>query len=134
AVAEYYATTVTGDGLSQSKLATFSIAAVDSLSGELVVASCSNYLALGPLVLHCAPPAGVLLSQSQAHPEAATAALQYLQQHPEDVDGSLAQYLANDAHREHRQVALLNAQGHSRVFSGQACVPVVEHYQAPGVV
>lgn len=115
-------------------LATFSIAAVDTLNGEFALASCSNYLAVGPLVLHSAAPTGVLLSQSRAHPEAATKALAHLQQAPDDVAGSLACYLADDALREQRQVAILNAKGQSAVFSGNDCVAAVEHYQEPGLV
>lgn len=118
----------------QPTLATFSIAAVDPVSGEFALASCSNYLALGPLVLHCAPTAGVLLSQSRAHPEAAARALHYLQQYPADLDGCLAEYLADDAQREHRQVAILNADGDAKVFSGQDCEAVVEQHHSAGLV
>lgn len=106
------------DGL--PAISTFSIVAVDTLTGEVGIAVQSKFLAVGAAVPWVAADAGAVATQSWANTSFGPRGLAMLNQgtHPEQV---LQELLANDPNREQRQVGIVDLQGRSATFTGNAC-------------
>lgn len=103
-------------------ISTFSIAASDPATGEVAVAVQSKFLAVGAAVPWVTADAGAVATQSWSNSSFGPRGLHLLRDgvHPEEV---LRQMLAEDPDRDYRQVGIVDLQGRSATFTGNACFP-----------
>lgn len=99
---------------------TFSIVACDREAAEWGVAVASKFPGVGGVVPYAAPGVGAVAVQALPGPHFGTRALQLLgnRHSPENVLDAL---LRHDRQRDVRQVGIVNAQGHSASYTGEAC-------------
>jgi uncharacterized Ntn-hydrolase superfamily protein len=107
-------------------VSTFSIVARDPATGEIGVAVQSKVVAVGAIVPWAEAGVGAVATQSVANVLAGPAGLDGLRAGltPEDC---LERLLGEDPLREHRQIAVLGAEGRPAVFTGEACHPTAGH-------
>ena len=103
-------------------VATFSIVAFDPDTGELGVAAQSKFIAVGAVVPWAAADVGAVATQAEANTTYGPDALKRLAagEEPEKV---LANLLAGDKGRQHRQVGIVDAKGRAANFTGKRCHP-----------
>ena len=103
-------------------IATFSIVARDSVSGELGVAVASRFFAVGTVVPWAKADIGAVATQAFANTSFGWRGLELLEKggSPEDIVKSL---LSNDTDPERRQVGIVAADGSSATYSGKECLP-----------
>ncbi|MGH3129632.1 MAG: DUF1028 domain-containing protein [Gaiellaceae bacterium] len=101
-------------------VATYSIAACDLDARRWGVAVQSKFLAAGSLVPWAEPDAGAIATQAYANPRYGPAGLALLREGrpAEDV---VAELVAGDDGREHRQLGVVDGQGRSATFTGKEC-------------
>jgi uncharacterized Ntn-hydrolase superfamily protein len=102
-------------------IATFSIVARDSLSGELGVAVASRFFAVGSVVPWAKAGIGAVATQSYANTSFGWRGLDLLEQgaSPEETAEIL---LRTDSDREKRQFGIVAADGKSFSYTGQGCL------------
>lgn len=102
-------------------ICTFSIAARDSLTGELGVAVASRFFAVGTVVPWAKADIGAVATQSFANASFGPRGLDMLQKglSPEEVLKSL---LKNDDNPDQRQVGIVSADGKSVTYTGTKCL------------
>jgi uncharacterized Ntn-hydrolase superfamily protein len=100
---------------------TWSIIAQDAGTGDFGILCASKALAVGAVVPHGAGGVGALATQAFANPFYAVDGLRMLQEGrtSHDVVSALT---AADEGRDHRQVHLIDREGRSAVYTGQACL------------
>ena len=110
------------DVLRAQDVATFSIAARDSVTGELGVAVASRFFAVGTVVPWAKADVGAIATQAFANTSFGWRGLDLLEQGstPEDV---LKNLLGNDTDPERRQMGIVGADGSSVSYSGKECLP-----------
>jgi len=103
-------------------IATFSIVARDSLSGECGVAVASRFFAVGSVVPWARAGAGAVATQSFCNTTFGWRGLDLMQQGltPQEA---LTVLLRGDSDPEHRQVGMVAADGQSVTYTGKACIP-----------
>ncbi|HNW59726.1 MAG TPA: DUF1028 domain-containing protein [bacterium] len=103
-------------------IATFSIVARDSLSGECGVAVASRFFAVGSVVPWARAGAGAVATQSFCNTTFGWRGLDLMQQGltPQEA---LTVLLRGDDDPEHRQVGMVAADGQSVTYTGKACIP-----------
>ncbi len=103
-------------------IATFSIVARDSVTGELGVAVASRFFAVGTVVPWAKADVGAVATQAFANTSFGWRGLEMLEKGstPEDVVKNL---LSNDTDPERRQVGIVAADGSSATHSGKDCLP-----------
>jgi len=99
---------------------TWSIVARDA-SGALGVAVASRFFAVGALCPHARSGVGAVATQALVNPMYGAAVLDGLAQ-GHTAPQVLAQIIAPDEGREHRQLHLIGASGDAAVHTGSACV------------
>jgi uncharacterized Ntn-hydrolase superfamily protein len=112
---------------------TYSIVARDPQTGELGVASQSHYFALGRVVTFAQAGVGVVTTQSFVEPSYGPDGLA-LMADGASAEDALAQLVSQDADRELRQIAFLDAVGSSSMFTGNRCVPAKGQLSGDNVV
>lgn len=102
-------------------IATFSIVARDSVTGDLGVAVQSKFFAVGAVVPWARAGVGAIASQAFGNTTFGPRGLEMLAQgkSPGEVMDAL---LADDAGRDQRQVGIVNAKGRSATFTGKECM------------
>jgi len=115
-------------------VATFSVIAVDGSTGDLGVGTASRYIAVGSLVPHVRAGVAAVATQSVAHPALAGALLEDLASRRRGPQEILDAHLAEDADKQHRQIALVTAEAESAAFTGSQCVPYAGVRGGDGVV
>ncbi|MGE5430170.1 MAG: DUF1028 domain-containing protein [Syntrophomonadaceae bacterium] len=102
-------------------ICTFSIAARDSVTGELGVAVASRFFAVGTVVPWAKADVGAVATQSFANTSFGPRGLEMLQkgQTPEEV---LRNLLKNDDNPDQRQVGIVSADGKSVTYTGPKCL------------
>src|SRR5512143_301686 len=110
------------EGISHQPVATFSIVARDSATGELGVAVASRFFAVGAVVPWARADVGAVATQSFANTSFGWRGLDLLEKGapPADV---LSILLRNDPEPERRQVGIVAADGSSSTYTGKNCVP-----------
>ncbi len=105
---------------------TFSIVARDPATGELGAAVQSHWFAVGANVIWAEAGVGAIASQSFSDPAYGKLGLELLRggkSAPETLRG----LLASDEGREVRQVAMIDAAGHTAVHTGARCIDAAGH-------
>jgi uncharacterized Ntn-hydrolase superfamily protein len=102
-------------------VATYSIAACDLEAGQWGVATQSKFLAVGSVVPWAEPGVGAIATQAYANPRYGPDGLALLR------EGLSAQEVverltAADEGREHRQLGVVDDQGHGATFTGGECM------------
>jgi uncharacterized Ntn-hydrolase superfamily protein len=103
-------------------VATFSIVARDTATGELGVAVASRFFAVGTVVPWAKAGIGAVATQSFANTSFGWRGLELLQRDkaPEEA---VRELLKNDEEPDKRQVGLVAADGRSFTYTGSKCVP-----------
>jgi uncharacterized Ntn-hydrolase superfamily protein len=108
--------------------ATFSIVARDPATGELGVAVQSHWFSVGSSVSWAEAGVGAVATQSFIEPGYGPRGLK-LMQSGESPQSSLEKLLARDPNRDVRQVAFIDAEGNTAVYTGKMCIPAAGHKQ-----
>lgn len=101
---------------------TFSIVARDGRAREWGVAVASKFLGVGSIVPWARAEAGAVATQAWANPDYGARGLQLLEAGHKAHD-VVAQLTGDDEGRDHRQVGVVDAQGHGWTFTGERCMP-----------
>jgi uncharacterized Ntn-hydrolase superfamily protein len=109
-------------------VATFSIVAFDPKTNELGVAVQSKFIAVGAVVPWAKAGVGAVATQSWANTTFGPDGLKLLADGTAP-DAALEKLLAADQGREHRQVAIVDAQGRAAAFTGNRCNAWAGHRQ-----
>ncbi|HEX7071492.1 MAG TPA: DUF1028 domain-containing protein [Rhodothermales bacterium] len=107
-------------------MATYSIVARDSISGELGVAVQSHWYSVGPIVPWAEAGIGAVATQSLVDPAYGPLGLDMMRMGksaPEALNG----LLASDPHPEVRQVAMIDASGRVAAHTGNAAIQAAGH-------
>lgn len=110
---------------------TFSIAAVDSETGELGVAVQSKFLGVGSVVPWARAKVGAIATQAFANTTFGPEGLALLAK-GDAPEAALASLLAKDDERENRQVAIVSASGETATFTGKKCLDWAGSLRGPG--
>ena len=105
---------------------TYSILGRDSTTGQLGVAVQSRYFGAGRVVPFIDAGVGVIASQAFANPVYGHEGLRLLREGL-DPQTILERLVAQDAESSRRQVAVMNALGHTAVHTGRDCVAAAGH-------
>jgi uncharacterized Ntn-hydrolase superfamily protein len=102
-------------------VATYSIAACDLEAGQWGVATQSKFLAVGSVVPWAEPRVGAIATQAYANPRYGSEGLALLR------EGLTAEQVVDrltsaDEGREHRQLGVVDEEGHSASFTGEECL------------
>jgi uncharacterized Ntn-hydrolase superfamily protein len=121
----------TGDDRGRRPIATFSIVARDSATGELGVAVASRFFAVGSVVPWAHAGAGAIATQSFANTSFGPRGLELLGQgaSPDEV---LKILLRNDGDPERRQLGIVSASGQAVTYTGKDCIPWAGGRSGPG--
>ena len=110
-------------GRAPSPLAhTYSIVARDPRTGDMGVAVQSHYFSVGPIVPWAEAGVGAVATQSLVLVDYGPLGLE-LMRRGLDARQALDSLLAADAHREGRQVAMVDARGNVAAYTGPSCIP-----------
>jgi uncharacterized Ntn-hydrolase superfamily protein len=110
---------------------TWSIIARDAATGRLAIAVASKFLAVGARVPHVAAGVGAVATQALLNPFYGPRGLQRLR---ENVPAAtvVAELVAADRGRDHRQLHLMDRAGTSAAHTGAACVAYAGHRAGNG--
>ncbi|MEO8207934.1 MAG: DUF1028 domain-containing protein [Chloroflexota bacterium] len=111
---------------------TYSIVALDPVTGELGVAVQSRWLAAGAIVSWARPGVGAIATQSFVDARYGMVGIDLLAagRVPADL---LAELLAADSDPSVRQVGIVDASGRTAAHTGADCVAFAGHLEGPGV-
>ncbi len=110
---------------------TYSIVARDPATGDLGVAVQSHWFAVGATVAWAAPGVGAVATQSFAEPAYGRKGLERMRA-GEAAPAALAALLAEDAKRDVRQVAMVDARGLVAAHTGAANIAFAGHHAGAG--
>ena len=111
---------------------TYSIVARDARTGELGVAVQSHWFSVGTVVTWAEAGVGAVATQSFAEPAYGPQGLA-LMRLGVDAQTALSALLAVDDERARRQVAFIDAGGHTAVHTGGACIADAGHVTGASV-
>lgn len=117
--------------LPQENIATFSIVACDTATGELAVAVHSKFLAVGALVPWAQAGVGAIAVQGWADPSYGPRALGMLAA-GRSVEETLAALTERDESRSRRQVGVVDASGRSAAYTGEQALGYAGHITGAG--
>ncbi|USQ77379.1 DUF1028 domain-containing protein [Ornithinimicrobium cryptoxanthini] len=112
---------------------TYSVVALSGDGARLGVATASRSLAVGAAVPALAPQVGALVTQAYTNQRFRSLGLQLLRDglDPQQVINRLAR---EDDDFDRRQVGIVDAAGHTAVWTGAGCTPWAGAVQGPGFV
>jgi len=110
---------------------TYSIVARDPVNGELGVAVQSHYFAVGPVAPWAEAGVGAVAAQAYDGAEFGPRALEILRSGL-SAGATLVGMLEDDAFRDLRQVAIVDAAGNVAVHTGQRCIVAAGHAVGEG--
>jgi len=113
---------IAGDDPSHKPIATFSIVARDSATGELGVAVASRFFAVGTVVPWATADVGAVATQSFANTSFGWRGLELLSRGA-SPDEALKILLNNDDDPSRRQIGIVSASGQSVTYTGKDCIP-----------
>lgn len=105
---------------------TYSIVAMDTITGEMAVGVQSHWFSVGTLVSWGKSGTGVVATQSFVNPAYGPDGLDLMEQGVTATD-ALEQLVALDEGRDFRQVAMLDADGNVHAYTGSKCVASAGH-------
>jgi uncharacterized Ntn-hydrolase superfamily protein len=112
--------------ISSRPVATYSIVAVDSATGEIGVAVQSHWFSVGSVVPWAEPGVGAVATQSFVNPSYGPRGL-YLMRTGTPAPDALAALLRADPDSQVRQVAMIDAQGRVLAHTGSRDIPAAGH-------
>jgi uncharacterized Ntn-hydrolase superfamily protein len=112
-------------------VATYSIVARDSATGELGVAVQSHWFAVGALVPWAEAGVGAVATQSFLEPSYGPLGLDAMRRGT-PAEAALRALVEKDPHPEVRQVAFVDAAGRVAAHTGGACIPAAGHHVGAG--
>lgn len=105
---------------------TYSIVARDSVTGDLAVAVQSHWFNVGGLVIYAEPGVGVVATQSLVNQSYGPEGLKLMAMNKSPKEA--LEFMVNrDAAAMYRQVALLNSEGETAVYTGDLCIGEAGH-------
>lgn len=107
-------------------VATYSIVARDSLTGQLGVAVQSHWFSVGPIVPWARPGVGAVATQSLVDPAYGPLGLELMAM-GKTAQAALTALLAGDADAAVRQVAMVDAEGNVAVHTGERAIAAAGH-------
>lgn len=110
---------------------TFSIVALDSTTGELGVAVQSRAFSVGSAVPWAEAGVGAIATQASTNESFGPRGLALLAAGLEAGE-ALAELLAHDPDREHRQLGIVDARGRAATHTGSECLDWAGHRTGPG--
>ncbi len=105
---------------------TYSIVAMDSVTGELGVAVQSHWFNVGAIVTFAEPGVGAVATQSFVEPGYGPRGL-YLMRNGTPAPAALAALLRADPDSQVRQVAMIDAEGRVAAHTGSNDIPAAGH-------
>ncbi len=105
---------------------TYSIVAMDSVTGELGVAVQSHWFNVGAMVTFAEPGVGAVATQSFVEPGYGPRGL-YLMRNGTPAPAALAALLRADPDSQVRQVAMIDADGNVAAHTGSNNIPAAGH-------
>ena len=105
---------------------TYSIIAVDSVTGQIGAAVQSHWFSVGSVVTWAEAGVGAVATQSFVNPAFGSKGLELLKAGKSPTE-ALKMLLQEDDGRDFRQVALIDAKGNSSAYTGQNCIPEAGH-------
>ena len=108
-------------------VATYSIVARDSVSGQLGVAVQSHWFSVGPIVPWARPGVGAVATQSLVDPAYGPLGLELMAM-DKTAREALTALLAGDAGAAVRQVAMVDAEGNVAVHTGERAIAAAGHH------
>ena len=114
-------------------VSTYSIVARDAATGELGVAVQSHWFSVGPLVPWAESGVGAVATQSFVEASYGPLGLA-LMRAGKTAPEAMAALLAGDAHREVRQVGMVDAKGNVATFTGKLDIPAAGGQEGKGYV
>lgn len=115
------ALTAGGSQTSEQPVATFSIVARDSATGELGVAVASRFFAVGSVVPWAEAGVGAVATQSFANTTFGWRGLELMEQGL-TPDEAMTVLIRLDDRPTRRQVGMVSADGHSATYTGDSCM------------
>jgi uncharacterized Ntn-hydrolase superfamily protein len=112
-------------------VATYSIVALDSVTGELGVAVQSHWFSVGPIVPWAEPGVGAVATQSFVDPRYGPLGLELMRAGRSAPD-ALRALVSTDADSAVRQVAMVDAAGRVDAFTGSRAVAAAGHRVGAG--
>ncbi len=110
---------------------TYSIVAVDSVTGEIGAAVQSHWFSVGSIVTWAEPGVGAVATQSFVQPSYGPRGL-YLMRTGTSAPDALAALLRADADSQVRQVAMIDAAGNVAAHTGSEDIPAAGHHVGRG--
>ncbi|MCO6472870.1 MAG: DUF1028 domain-containing protein [Melioribacteraceae bacterium] len=110
---------------------TYSIVARDAETGEMGVAVQSNWFSVGTIVTWAEAGVGAIATQSFVNPAFGPDGLKLLKE-GKTADEALDILIASDESREVRQLAIIDNNGNTAVFTGEKCVQYAGHIEGNG--
>lgn len=110
---------------------TFSIVGLDPETGEIGVAVATKNLAVGAAVVWARTAAGAIATQAQSNVEFGPSGLDLLEQGL-SAQETLDRLIAGDDGRDHRQVGVIDSEGHTANWTGDECQPWAGHSAGEG--
>ncbi len=109
---------------------TYSIVAMDTVTGEIGAAVQSHWFSVGSIVIWAEAGVGAVATQSFVNPSFGPRGLDLLRAGvlPEDALNAL---LRTDDGRDFRQVALIDADGNTAAHTGARCIAAAGHIHKP---
>lgn len=105
---------------------TFSIVAKDLISGQAAVATASRALAVGGRVIHARGAVGAVASQARVSRQLGADAIEAMEAGTQ-AEPLLAELVAADEERDHRQCLIVDWSGRTAAWTGAACVGWAGH-------
>ncbi|WP_242093242.1 DUF1028 domain-containing protein [Aestuariivivens sediminicola] len=109
---------------------TYSVVAMDSITGDMAVAVQSHWFSVGSVVTYGKAGVGVVATQSLVNPSYGPKGLALMEQGL-SPDQALKSLLDNDPGEMYRQVAFLNHEGQVATHTGSLCIDEAGHFQGP---
>ncbi len=110
---------------------TYSIVAMDPLTGEMGVAVQSHWFSVGSLVTWAEAGVGAVATQSMVDPSYGPLGLQMMAA-GRSAEDALRGLLEADAHSDIRQVGMVDADGNVASHTGARCIPEAGHVVGDG--
>ena len=105
---------------------TFSVVAIDTLTGEMAVGVQSHWFSVGSIVSWAKSGVGAVATQSFVNPALGTDGLKLMQQGKTATE-ALELLIDADQGRDYRQVAMLDKNGNISAYTGEKCVEAANH-------
>lgn len=105
---------------------TYSIVAVDSVTGEIGAAVQSHWFSVGSVVTWAEAGVGAVATQSLVNVSFGPRGLELLKQGKSPQE-ALDILIAEDSGRDYRQVAIIDARGNTATYTGAKCIPEAGH-------